>query len=140
MPKGTHQYTAELARHLRLRGMDEAQILDAARTVESHVADSGGTAQETFGSPRRYARTFSPGGGSAPSGRHWYVVTWVVASLAAALLLVSWSARDEDTVLGVVDPQVGMGIGAAVLLVWLLVVGLQLTRGPQRRAAKGGRG
>lgn len=133
MPKGTHQYNAKLARLLRLRGIDEAQIRDATWSVESHVTDSGSTAEEAFGSPRRYARTFTQATDTPSRGWGWYVLAWLIASLAAALLLISWSARDDDEVLGLFSPEVGIVLGAAVLLIWALVLGLRLTRRPGRQ-------
>lgn len=139
MPKTTEQYNAELARHLRLRGLDEAQISEAARMVESFVADSGGTAEEAFGPSSRYARTFTPSAGSAGRGRGGYVVAWLLATLAAALLLVSWSARGQEQVLGLFTPTVGIAVGSALLLLWAFVLGLRLTSGPRRHDPSGRR-
>lgn len=126
MPQTTKQYTTALARHLRVRGLDERQISEAARMVEAHVADSGATAQEAFGSPAHYARTF----GRSTGRWGWYVVAWLVAAMAGMLLVLSWTARDEDEVLGVIAPQVGIVVGGAVLVLWAIVVALRLTRYP----------
>lgn len=51
MSEKTDKYTAELARHLRFRGVDEKQVQEAVWSVESHTADSGTSPQQAFGAP-----------------------------------------------------------------------------------------
>ncbi len=132
MTKSLDQYTAQLTRHLRLRGLDSETIDDAAATVQSHVRDSGASPEEAFGSPRTYARTF-PASSQAP--RRWpvYVAGWLLASAAAALLLLAIAARrDEGLVLGTLDPNLSIAIAAVVLLAWVGALLVRLT-GTRRR-------
>lgn len=132
MTTSTDRYTADLARRLRVRGVAETEIGDAVRAVEEHVRDSGRPADEVFGPAREYARTFPPGEG-APEGAGWYVLGWLVAAAAGALLLLGLAARgDGDDVLGLVEPTTAVVIGAVVLTCWAGVLLLRLTRGPRR--------
>lgn len=132
MTTSTDRYTAELGRRLRLRGLDEVEIGDAIRTVEAHVHDSGRTPEESFGTPRTYARTFAPATG-APRGAGWYVLGWLLAAAAGALLLLALDARGDDReVLGLLDPTTAVVVAVAVLVAWTGLLLLRLTRGPRR--------
>lgn len=111
-------YTADLARRLRLRNIPAADIDDAVAVVESHVQDTGERPEVAFGRARDYARTF-PRSSTPPSGWRRYQIGWLVASLAAALLIYSVAAQTRDTELvGDIDPLVGIVIGAVVLVAW----------------------
>ncbi len=132
MVMSTERYTAELGRRLRVRGLDEVQIRDAVATVEAHLRDTGGSAEESFGSPRAYARTFAPQS-AAPRSWRWYVVGWLVAALAGALLWLGMAASREEggDVLGFLAPAVAIGLGAGVLVGWAAILLVRLTRSPR---------
>ncbi|MGD8148975.1 hypothetical protein [Ornithinimicrobium sp. Y1694] len=67
---------------LRLRDVDGPTIGDALMTVETHVSESGESAQDAFGDPRAYARELAPEGD--PS--RWPVTPlFVVANLLGLL-------------------------------------------------------
>lgn len=107
MNEKTDKYTAELARHLRFRGVDEKQVQEAVWTVESHTADSGTSPRQAFGSPRDYARTFTPATTAGPGDTPLYLVGWLIGTLAGALLIISVSAQDQEVVLGLLPPGRG---------------------------------
>ena len=107
MNEKTDKYTAELARHLRFRGVDEKQVQEAVWSVESHTADSGTSPQQAFGSPRDYARTFTPAPTAGPGDTPLYLVGWLIGTLAGALLIICLSARGQEVVLGFLPPGRG---------------------------------
>lgn len=132
MTKNVGQYTSELGRWLRAKGLSDHEIRDAQDTVEAHVRESGSTAEESFGSPRDYARTFPTQTG--PS-RHagWYVAGWLLAALAGALLWLGLDARsDGSRVLGM-QPMVAITTAGCLLALWVGALLLRLTTGPRRR-------
>lgn len=77
---------------LRLRSVSGRAIGDALMTVETHLAESGESAQEAFGDPEAYAREISTAAGA--EGRGWAVSTrTVVGSLLGLIgMLLSLSA------------------------------------------------
>lgn len=54
----TQEWLDELVVQLRLRDVKGTAIGNAVASVESHLAESGETAQEAFGDPTDYARSF----------------------------------------------------------------------------------
>ena len=131
MSEKTDKYTAELARHLRFRGVDEKQVQEAVWTVESHTADSGTSPQQAFGSPRDYARTFTPAPTAGPGDTPLYLVGWLIGTLAGALLIISVSAQDQEVVLGFLPPAVGIVLASVILVAWGVLVLVRLTRRPK---------
>ena len=131
MSEKTDKYTAELARHLRFRGVDEKQVQEAVWTVESHTADSGTSPRQAFGSPRDYARTFTPATTAGPGDTPLYLVGWLIGTLAGALLIISVSAQDQEVVLGLFPPAVGIVLASVILVAWGVLVLVRLTRRPK---------
>lgn len=118
MTNDIDRYTADLTRHLRLRNVPAAEIDDAVAVVESHVGDTGESPEAAFGPARDYARTF-PRTSTPPQRWRRYQVGWLVASLAAALLIYSLAAQTRgDDFVGDIDPVVGIVVGAIVLVAW----------------------
>jgi len=131
MNEKTDKYTAELARHLRFRGVDEKQVQEAVWSVESHTADSGTSPQQAFGSPRDYARTFTPATTAGPGDTPLYLVGWLIGTLAGALLIISVSAQDQEVVLGLLPPAAGIVLASVILVAWGVLVLVRLTRRPK---------
>ena len=131
MSEKTDKYTAELARHLRFRGVDEKQVQEAVWTVESHTADSGTSPRQAFGSPRDYARTFTPAPTAGPGDTPLYLVGWLIGTLAGALLIISVSAQDQEVVLGLLPPAAGIVLASVILVAWGVLVLVRLTRRPK---------
>lgn len=131
MSEKTDKYTAELARHLRFRGVDEKQVQEAVWSVESHTADSGTSPRQAFGSPRDYARTFTPAPTAGLGDTPLYLVGWLIGTLAGALLIISVSAQDQEVVLGLFPPAVGIVLASVILVAWGVLVLVRLTRRPK---------
>lgn len=131
MNEKTDKYTAELARHLRIRGVDEKQVQEAVWTVESHTADSGASPRQAFGSPRDYARTFTPATTASPGDTPLYLAGWLIGTLAGALLIICLSARGQEAVLGFLSPAAGIVIASVILVAWGALVLARLTRRPK---------
>ena len=131
MSEKTDKYTAELARHLRFRGVDEKQVQEAVWSVESHTADSGTSPQQAFGSPQDYARTFTPAPTAGPGDTPLYLVGWLIGTLAGALLIICLSARGQEVVLGFLPPVAGIVLASVILVAWGVLVLVRLTRRPK---------
>ena len=139
MSTATRPYTRALVRRLRMRNVPATTIEEAVAVVEAHVRDTGEDPRESFGPPREYARTFPRGTQPrARAGR--YVLGWLVASLAGALLVHAASAAARDAELaGGVDPRAGVVTALVVLVAWtawllaaLLHVGRRPSAPPRR--------
>ncbi len=135
MSEKTDKYTAELARHLRFRGVDEKQVQEAVWSVESHTADSGTSPRQAFGSPRDYARTFTPAPTAGPGDTPLYLVGWLIGTMAGALLIISVSMRDQEVVLGFLPPAAGVVLASVMLVAWGVLVLVRLTRRPKPNPA-----
>ena len=131
MSEKTDKYTAELARHLRFRGVDEKQVQEAVWSVESHTADSGTSPRHAFGSPRDYARTFTPAPTAGPGDTPLYLVGWLIGTLAGALLIICLSAWGQEVVLGFLPPVAGIVLASVILVAWGVLVLVRLTRRPK---------
>lgn len=104
----------------RLRGVPGARIGDALAVVESHVAESGESAQESFGDPRAYAREAAAPSGAADLSPAWVAgivlgLLGMLVTLAGVHPWLSGEARLEIT-LGWVATLVLTMAGAAVLV------------------------
>ncbi|GAA4627914.1 hypothetical protein [Cellulomonas oligotrophica] len=131
MTTTTSRYTSELGRRLRLRGLGDAEISEAISTVEEHVRESGHAPTESFGTPRAYARTFAARG-AAPRRAWVYVLGWLVAAAAGALLWLGIDARaDQGRVFDLLDADIAVAVSVAVLLLWVGALVHRLTRAPR---------
>lgn len=107
---------------LRLIGVPADRIGDALVTVESHVHESGESAEEAFGDPTAYAREMAASGGNDVSdqrvqpGTVISVVLGLVGMLASVRALTAWLDHDAVTITS------GDLVGWSILL--LLVVTL----------------
>ena len=108
---------------LRLIGVPGERIGDALVTAESHVLESGESAEEAFGDPTDYAREMATSGGKdvsdqrIGSGTVISVVLGLVGMLASARALTAWLEHDAVTITS--GDLVGWGI--LLLLVATLV-------------------
>ncbi|AKT51257.1 hypothetical protein [Arsenicicoccus sp. oral taxon 190] len=59
MDKRDRRWIDEMVVELRLQDIKGGVIGDAVTSVETHLAESGESAQETFGDPREYARSLT---------------------------------------------------------------------------------
>lgn len=107
---------------LRLLGVPGTEIGDALVTVDSHVAESGESAQEAFGDPVPYARELARSrGDAAPS---WSITRWTVLGNVAGLLGLLATTRALGAWLdgARIEVTVGETLGLALLLVLVAVV------------------
>lgn len=108
---------------LRLLSVPGDRIGDALMTVESHVAESGESAQEAFGEPKPYAREIAAATGTVDAG--WTVGLATVISTVAGLVGMLVTVRafvgwlDGGPVGVTTGELVGLGVlvalGAAVV-------------------------
>lgn len=103
---------------LRLRSVPGAAIGDALMTVETHVAESGESAEDAFGDARGYAREIATATGSTGGG--WSVGASTVVSsllgLVGMLLTVrAFTSWLEGEPVGVTTGELA-GLGGLLLL------------------------
>jgi hypothetical protein len=103
-PSVERRWTEAFVVEQRLLDVPGALIGDALATVESHVRESGESAQETFGDARTYARAVAEVGGSTRSPLLRAVTVLHIVLGLVGLLLVSraagaWFAESEVPVL-----------------------------------------
>lgn len=104
----------------RLLDVPGDRIGDALAVVESHVRDSGESAQEAFGEPVAYARSVATPGSSRPLGGRFVaaMVLGVVGMLAANSAFASWLAHERVTLTaGGLVTLLLLGLALATLLV-----------------------
>lgn len=114
---------------LRLLSVSGDRIGDALMTVETHVSESGESAQEAFGGAKAYAQEVAESTGAAGSGG--VITVWTAAGTVLGLLgmlgtmraFTSWLEGTSVTV------TVGELVGLVVLLA---LAGLLLTGRPLR--------
>lgn len=113
-PSVDRAWADEFALEQRLLDVPGARIGDALVTVESHVAESGETAQEAFGDARAYARELAEGEGVAPGPVGPATATWAVLGLVG-MVVTGWgfSAWLEEAP---ADISVGALVGGAFAL------------------------
>lgn len=103
---------------LRLLSVPGPSIGDALMTVETHVSESGESAQDAFGEPRAYAREIAP---SAGAGRIRGITGWTVVGNIAGLVGMLASVRALTGWLEGGPIQLTVGDGVVLLLLLLLV-------------------
>lgn len=108
---------------LRMLSVPGDRIGDALMTVETHVAESGESAQEAFGDPSAYAREIAESEGAV--GTSWVVNTWTVVGNITGLVGMLAAVRAFTAWLqgGAVPITAGEVVGLVVLL---LLVGAVL--------------
>lgn len=106
---------------LRLLSVPGRSIGDALMTVETHVSESGESAEEAFGDPRAYAREVAP---SAGAGRTRGITGWTVMGTVAGLVGMLAAARALTGRLegGPIVITVGDGLGLLILLLLVAAV------------------
>lgn len=130
-PDKIQKYTTELARRLRLRGMNEKEVEEAVRIVASRSANSGTSPWVAFGTPRTCAERFAPRPGSCPTGIRLYIVAWFTATLAGYLLILSIYADKNDKILGFLPRGTAIFLACTVLLLWASFVAIRIGRRPR---------
>ena len=93
--------------------------------------DSGTSPRQAFGSPRDYARTFTPATTAGPGDTPLYLVGWLIGTLAGALLIICLSAQGQEVVLGFLPPVAGIVLASVILVAWGVLVLVRLTRRPK---------
>lgn len=113
-PSVDRAWAQEFVLEQRLLDVPGARIGDALVTVQSHVADSGETAQEAFGDARGYARALATAEGATPGPVGPATVTWAVLGLVG-MIATGWgfTAWLDG---GPADVSVGALVGGAFLL------------------------
>lgn len=113
-PSVDRAWADEFVLEQRLLDVPGDRIGDALVTVESHVAESGETAQDAFGDPRSYARELAASHGAAPGPVGPTTATWAVLGLVG-MVLTGWgfSAWLEEAP---ADVSVGALVGGAFVL------------------------
>ena len=122
-PSVDRSWAEEFVLEQRLLGVPGPRIGDALVTVESHVAESGESAQESFGDPRTYARTLAEDRpGTVPDVTPRTVVGAVLGVLGMLLATYAFGAWLEGE-----PAEVTTGLVAAATLL-LVVLGGFLAR------------
>lgn len=124
----TKEWLDELVVQLRLRDIKGAVIGDAVASVESHLAESGETAQEAFGDPTEYARSLVFADDDlvvmSPLGWVAYLAPVMLGVLACFLsgevVTAAFERRDVDVTWG--------GLVAVVVAVLMCVVLVRFSR------------
>jgi hypothetical protein len=109
------KYNADLLVALRLREVPGPRIGDILAEVESHVADTGESPYEAFGTPRQYAGRVAPA--RTPAVRR-EMFGQAVLGAAAGWLLARGAfslVAGDDTVYGLL--ALGLGIALGVIMV-----------------------
>lgn len=114
----------DLIIELRLLDVPGDDIGDALMTVETHVAESGETAQEAFGDARAYAREIAESTDAAGRGRG--ITAWTAASSVLGLLGMLGAMRAFTGWLEGTDVSVTIG-DLAGLVALLVIAALLLT-------------
>ncbi|WP_182111931.1 MULTISPECIES: hypothetical protein [unclassified Actinotalea] len=123
-------YRDQLLLELRLRDVPGPRIAEALAEVDSHVAETGEGALESFGPPRAYADELAVSLG-LPAGRGWWRtmragLTWREALVAAGAAAVSfagtWLLLDGAVGLADGEPAVGGQPALGVLLAGLALL------------------
>ena len=128
------RYLTDLAYALRLRNISGLRIGEILAEVEAHIADSGQSAQEAFGTPKEYARQFEPSA-TDPGRRQWGRQAWtgaLTAAIGAWLYAAGAFAGMAGENLIRLPGWWACAIGAVILLVTFSVIPLDTIIDPRR--------
>ncbi len=79
---------------LRLAGVDGTQIGSALSEVESHCAESGQSAEQSFGEPARYARSLQLQAANDSSTLGIFRSTMTILVQVVGMTILNWSFED----------------------------------------------
>ena len=116
-PSAERSWANDFVLEQRLRGVPGTEIGDALATIESHLVDSGQSAQEAFGDARAYAAELAQARGAVADSITPQTVVASVCGIVGMLTTVyafgPWLAGEPATI------TVGWAVTGALLLVVL---------------------
>ncbi|HHU10606.1 MAG TPA: hypothetical protein GXZ60_11415 [Intrasporangiaceae bacterium] len=107
----------------RLQGVDGSAIGDALVTADTHVQESGESAQEAFGDPKQYARdTAAASTGSPGTGMPWSAILGALIGLIGMFGAVSAAGAWQE------GQRLSVTTGTTVALVLLMALATVVIR------------